>query len=67
MNPFARTKPEKIEADLLYEAKRHLVEHEALAEYHAAQAAMYRSRIARLEPMSAALSVFASNAAKKGN
>lgn len=46
---LCRTKPESREADLLYEARRALIEHEAAAEHHDALATMYRGRIERLE------------------
>lgn len=48
-----RVKPEKIAADLLYEARRALVEHEAQAEHSTAMVTMLRGRIARLDPRTA--------------
>lgn len=45
---LGRTKPERIAADLLYEARRLLILHEAAAEDHQAQADMYRKRVERL-------------------
>lgn len=45
---LARSKPERIAADYLYEARIKLVEAEAAAEEWASRAALYRNRIARL-------------------
>lgn len=48
---WATPKPEPVEkktAELLYEAQRKLVDHEASGEHHMALADMYRKRIARL-------------------
>lgn len=48
MSVFAPSKPEKIVAHQLYEAKRLLLEHQAAAEYHGAMVAMYGQRVNRL-------------------
>jgi len=47
---FRQETPESFNADLLKEAKREIVKHEAVVEYSTAQIHMYQARIARLEP-----------------
>ena len=46
---FPATKPEKIRAELLQEAKRERIQHTAMAEHHKALADMYTVRETRLE------------------
>lgn len=40
--------PTAIELDIMEDARRQLINHQAAAEHHAALAAMYQSRILRL-------------------
>lgn len=49
LKQLCRKQPESREADLLFEARRAVIEHEAAAEHHDALALMYRGRIERLE------------------
>lgn len=51
---FKPTNPDKIEAQLLYEARRLFIEHLAAAEHHMALAVMYQNRVDRLRPTSPA-------------
>ena len=48
-NIIGRTKPERLAADYLYEARVKLVEAEVAAEEWAARVSLYRTRIERLE------------------
>jgi hypothetical protein len=46
---FKRTPIDTLIEDSLYEARRLALEHSKSAEYYAAQARLYRERVARLE------------------
>lgn len=50
MRLFRQPTADEIAARLAADAARQAIEHEAAAEHHAALAAMYKSRAARLTP-----------------